>query len=158
MPSYHHLPPQVVAPPPVITHTSSKTGMRSFFSSSPKKLKEKPKHPVPAAVQAPVAPAPRRLAENLARYLKPDGTLARAFIAFKDVAHRCDTRLFETAFPLIGQRLEPGNKVSTLQVGELCCKFSGCHHCPASHRINYRRVLKNVTAACAISTAQGNLL
>ncbi len=93
--------------------------MRSFFSSSPKKLKEKPKHPVPAAVQAPVAPAPRRLAENLARYLKPDGTLARAFIAFKDVAHRCDTRLFETAFPLIGQRLEPGNKVSTLQVGEI---------------------------------------
>ncbi|KAK0486019.1 hypothetical protein IW261DRAFT_1548994 [Armillaria novae-zelandiae] len=112
-------PPQVVAPPPVIAHTSSKTGMRSFFSSTPKKPKEKQKHPVPTAVQVPVAPAPRRLAENLARYLKPDGTLARAFIAFKDVAHRCDTRLFETAFPLIGQRLEPGNKVSTLQVGEI---------------------------------------
>ncbi|KAK0195629.1 hypothetical protein F5146DRAFT_1133089 [Armillaria mellea] len=112
-------PPQVVAPPFVIAHTSSKTGMRSFFSSSPKKPKEKQRHPVPAAVQAPVAPAPRRLAENLARYLKPDGTLARAFISFKDVAHRCDTRLFETAFPLIGQRLEPGNKVSTLQVGEI---------------------------------------
>ncbi|KAK0461050.1 uncharacterized protein EV420DRAFT_1668224 [Desarmillaria tabescens] len=112
-------PPQAVVSPPVITHTSSKTGMRSFFSSTPKKPKEKQKHPAPAAVQAPVAPMPLRLTENLARYLKPDGTLARAFIAFKDVAHRCDTRLFETAFPLIGQRLEPGNKVSTLQVGEI---------------------------------------
>lgn len=46
--------------------------------------------------------------ENLARYLKPDGTLARAFIAFKDIARHCDTKLFETSFPLIGQRLEPG--------------------------------------------------
>lgn len=112
-------PPQAVAPPPVITHASSKTGMRSFFSSSPKKPKEKLKHPVPAAVQVPIVQTPRRLVENLARYLKPDGTLARAFIAFKDVAHRCDTRLFETAFPLIGQSLEPDNKVSTLQVGEI---------------------------------------
>jgi hypothetical protein len=55
----------------------------------------------------------------LARYLKPDGTLARSFIAFKDVGARCDTRLFESSYPLIGQRLELGGKSSTLQVGEL---------------------------------------
>lgn len=85
--------------------------MRSFFSSSPKKPKERP---VPVA-----SGPPQPLAENLARYLKPDGTLARAFIAFKDIAPRCDTRLFETSYPLIGQRAELGNKFSTLQVGEI---------------------------------------
>ncbi|KAJ6602137.1 hypothetical protein B0H10DRAFT_2167327 [Mycena sp. CBHHK59/15] len=77
----------------------------------------------PAPVQAPPPPPPpvvtQRLTENLARYLKPDGTLARAFIAFKDIATRCDTRLFETHYPLIGQRVELGGKFSTLQVGEL---------------------------------------
>ncbi|KAJ7928485.1 hypothetical protein B0H13DRAFT_1967482 [Mycena leptocephala] len=45
-----------------------------------------------AAAAAPPPPAPTpappqmRLPENLARYLKPDGTLARAFISFKDIA------------------------------------------------------------------------
>lgn len=66
--------------------------------------------------------------ENLARYLKGDGTLARAFVAFKDVASHCDTKLFETAFPLIGQRLETasssagGSAAQTLvpkQIGEI---------------------------------------
>ncbi|KAJ7729509.1 hypothetical protein DFH07DRAFT_781904 [Mycena maculata] len=107
-------------PPPVVQQTSSKGGKRSFWSSSPKKSKDKekaapaPAPPVPAPVQA-----PQRLPENLARYLKPDGTLARAFISFKDLAVRCDTRLFETNYPLIGQRVELGGKASTLQVGEL---------------------------------------
>jgi hypothetical protein len=94
------------------------SGMRSFFSSSPKKSsKEKvvapppPPQPQPQTVQ--------RLAENLARHLKPDGTLARAFISFKDVANRCDTRLFETSYPLIGQRMELGGKFSTLEAGEI---------------------------------------
>jgi hypothetical protein len=106
-------------PPPVVQQTSSKGGLRSFWSSSPKKSKEK------AAAAAPPPPAPTpappqmRLPENLARYLKPDGTLARAFISFKDIAVRCDTRLFETNYPLIGQRAELGGKASTLQVGEL---------------------------------------
>ncbi|KAJ6593571.1 hypothetical protein B0H19DRAFT_1090989 [Mycena capillaripes] len=105
-------------PPPVIQQTSSKGGLRSFWSSSPKKNKEK-------AIPPPLPPAPMpkppqmRLPENLARYLKPDGTLARAFISFKDIAVRCDTRLFETNYPLIGQRAELGGKASTLQVGEL---------------------------------------
>ena len=32
---------------------------------------------------------------------------------------RCDTRLFETSYPLIGQRVEIGSKYSTLEVGEV---------------------------------------
>lgn len=99
------------APPPII-QTSSKGGMRSFFSSSPKKSsKDKIAAQLPSSTQ--------QLPENLARYLKPDGTLARAFISFKDVAPRCDVRLFETSYPLIGQRIELGGKLSTLQVGEI---------------------------------------
>lgn len=98
-------------PPPVVQQASSR-GMRAFFSSSPKKAsKEKVTQPPP--------PAAHRLPENLARYLKPDGTLARAFVQFKDIAGRCDTRLFETSYPLIGQRVELGGKFSTLQVGEI---------------------------------------
>ncbi|KAG6877829.1 hypothetical protein C0993_003491 [Termitomyces sp. T159_Od127] len=114
---FHELtppPPPVVAPP--VTQNSSKGGMRSFFSSSPKK---------PAKDKLPVQNLPlppqsaHRLPENLARYLKPDGTMARAFISFKDIASRCDTRLFETSYPLIGQRAEVGGKFSTLQAGEI---------------------------------------
>lgn len=65
---------------------------------------------------------PPKIQENLARYLKPDGSLARAFIAYKDVATHCDTRLFETTIPLIGQRTDPegtGTTITTLEVGEL---------------------------------------
>lgn len=114
------MPARAPAPPPVVQQTSSKGGMRSFWSSSPKKSKDKvaPAPSAPAPAPAP-AQAPQRLPENLARYLKPDGTLARAFISFKDIAVRCDTRLFETNYPLIGQRVELGGKASTLQVGEL---------------------------------------
>lgn len=109
--------PAPPAPPVVQPSTSHKGGMRSFFSSSPKKSsKEKiatPPRPPPPP------PVPQPLPENLARYLKPDATLARAFISFKDIAPRCDTRLFETSYPLIGQRTEAGGKFSTLQVGEI---------------------------------------
>ncbi|KAJ7668522.1 hypothetical protein DFH06DRAFT_982882 [Mycena polygramma] len=111
--------PAPAPPPPVVQQTSSKGKLRSFWSSSPKKTHEKIAAPPPL----PVAPMPKppqmRLPENLARYLKPDGTLARAFISFKDISVRCDTRLFETNYPLIGQRAELGGKASTLQVGEL---------------------------------------
>lgn len=98
-----------IAPHPERPATSSKGGMRSFFSSSPKKSSKA------AAKQA----TPPPLADNLARYLKPDGTLARAFISFKDIAARCDTRLLETTCPLIGQRIETSGSMSTVQVGEL---------------------------------------
>ena len=101
--------PPTPAPPP-----ASKGGMRSFFSSSPKK-------PVRTVQPTPVAPVV--LEENLARYLKPDGTLARAFVSFKDIASRCDTRLFETSFPLIGQHLESGSKVVSIEIGEIVLQF-----------------------------------
>jgi hypothetical protein len=87
--------------------------MRSFFSSPKKSSKDK------LAAQPQPQPSAQRLTENLARYMKPDGTLARAFISFKDIASHCDTRLFETSYPLIGQRVELGGKFSTLQVGEI---------------------------------------
>ncbi|KAG6866224.1 hypothetical protein C0991_007249 [Blastosporella zonata] len=114
-------PPQAPAPPPIVVPTSSKAGtskggMRSFFSSSPKKSS---KEKLPVQNLPPPPPSVQRLPENLARYLKPDGTMARAFISFKDIASRCDTRLFETSYPLIGQRVELGGKFSTLQIGEI---------------------------------------
>ena len=101
-------------PPPPPVPPASKGGMRSFFSSSPKK---------PARVDRPVSAPPFALEENLARYLKPDGTLARAFVSFKDIAARCDTRLFETSYPLIGQRLVSGSKVNSIEIGELVLQF-----------------------------------
>ena len=89
--------------------------MRSFFMSSPKKS-SKEKAAASVSQQAP-------LPENLARYLKSDGTLARAFISFKDIMHLCDTKLFETTYPLIGQKVQVGNTMSTLQVGEIALQI-----------------------------------
>ncbi|KAH6914354.1 hypothetical protein BKA70DRAFT_1558314 [Coprinopsis sp. MPI-PUGE-AT-0042] len=107
------------APPMAQSHSKS-SSVFSLFSSSPRKPKDKHRSvPPPVAAPPPAASAPHRLPENLARYLKPDGTMARAFISFKDVVHRCDTRLFETSYPLIGQRAELGGKYSTQQVGEI---------------------------------------
>ncbi|OBZ69476.1 Septin ring organizing protein mid2 [Grifola frondosa] len=99
--------PQPALPP------ASKGGVRAFFrGSSPKKSNKAPSR------QASPVPAPH-LEENLARYLKPDGTLARAFISFKDIAKRCDTKLFETSYPLISQKNELNAPSKTLQVGEI---------------------------------------
>lgn len=114
-------PPPPPAPAPVVQPVHKSSGMRSFFSSSPKKSS---KERIVAQPPPPPRPIPQpqpaqRLTENLARYLKPDGTLARAFISFKDIASRCDTRLFETSYPLIGQKAELGGKFSTLEVGEI---------------------------------------
>lgn len=110
--------PVIAAPAPVITQAAPKSsGMRSFFSSSPKKSsKEKV---ATRATQQLQPQALHTLPENLARHLKPDGTLARAFISFKDVSTRCDVRLFETSYPLIGQQLEIGGKFSTQECGEI---------------------------------------
>ena len=89
--------PVALQPPP--SSSSSRGGVRGFFGvgSSPKKT-----HKV--AVAAAVRATPEPVEDNIARYVKPDGTLARAFVSFKEIAKRCDTRLFETSFPLIGQR------------------------------------------------------
>ncbi|KAL1696004.1 hypothetical protein GGG16DRAFT_44016 [Schizophyllum commune] len=115
-------PPRPVAPPPpppVVHQTSSKSsGLRSLFggSSSPKKHKHMS---APAPAPAPIRQPMPRLADNFARYLKPDGTMARAFVSYKEIAPHCDTRLFSTTYPLIGQRFELGGKWSNLQVGEI---------------------------------------
>ncbi|KAI5123786.1 hypothetical protein M0805_009081 [Coniferiporia weirii] len=115
-------PPAPVPPPPApVASSSHRSAVRSFFGGSPKKPKP-PKH-----VRAQTEPIVRFvMEENLARYLKPDGTLARAFIAFKDIAPHCDARLFETALPLIGQRLEApgegggaGGTTVPRQIGEI---------------------------------------
>ena len=105
-------PPQQPAPPP----PASKSGMRNFFSS-PKKASR-----VTGKTAPPPLP-PHKMEENLARYLKSDGTLARTFVSFKDIGRRCDTRLFETSYPLIGQRLDNNGMVSPMQVGELVLHF-----------------------------------
>ncbi|KAL1736345.1 hypothetical protein EV714DRAFT_198625 [Schizophyllum commune] len=116
------VPPRPVAPPPpppVVHQTSSKSsGLRSLFggSSSPKKHKHMS---APAPAPAPIRQPMPRLADNFARYLKPDGTMARAFVSYKEIAPHCDTRLFSTTYPLIGQRFELGGKWSNLQVGEI---------------------------------------
>ena len=86
--------------------------MFSFLSSSPKKP--------PARSTPPHPPAPpHKLPVNLARYLKQDCTLARAFISFKDIAARCDVRLLEIKYPLIGQRLEASGSTTTMELGEM---------------------------------------
>lgn len=92
--------------------------MRSFFGGSSKKPKPKlAPQPTPPPPPPHVIPP---LEENLARYMKPDGTLARSFVSFKDIAERCDTKLFETSYPLIGQRLESrGGSLAPRQVGEI---------------------------------------
>ncbi len=86
--------------------------MRGFFGGS-KKAKPTPQHT--RSHTEPIIPTV--IDENLARYLKQDGMLARAFVAFKDVAPRCDTQLFEGAYPLIGQRLEVNQGGSGTSIG-----------------------------------------
>ena len=111
-------PPPQPLPPPASKGHSKSGGMRSFLGlGSPKKSKTAAR----AASPAPVVPSapPFTLKENLARYLKPDGSLGRAFISFKDIASHCDTRLMETSFPLIGQKLEVGSTAKALQIGEI---------------------------------------
>ncbi|KAF8444442.1 hypothetical protein L210DRAFT_3642683 [Boletus edulis BED1] len=105
-PAWAPLPP----PPPL---PKPKGGMFSFLSSSPKKTVVRSTPPLP-----PPAP-PHKLLDNLARYLKQDGTLARALISFKDIAARCDVRLLEIKYPLIGQRSESSGGATTMELGEI---------------------------------------
>ena len=57
--------------------------------------------------------------ENLARDLTPDGTLGKVLIVFKDVAKRCDTRLFESSHYLIGEKVEEDGSKSQMRLGEI---------------------------------------
>ena len=107
---------QPAPPPREVTPPTTKSRF-NFFGSPKKTAKQSPRPP-----PAPAPIIPPRIEDNLARYLKLDGSLARAFIAYKDVATHCDTRLFETIIPLIGQRTDPdgtGTTITTLPIGEL---------------------------------------
>ena len=95
-------------PPPQLTPApKSQSGISNFLNSSPKKV-PRTTPPRPAV--------PVKLPDNLARYMKQDCTLARAFISFKDVAARCGTRLFELSYPFIGQ---PSGGVTTVELSEI---------------------------------------
>lgn len=104
--------PVKAAPPP--PPPTSRGGMSRFFGGQKKAIKAPPPPPV---VEAP--PPQHRLQENLARYLTAEGQLAKAFIRFSDIARRCDTQLFETSFPLIGQKSQASAPPKVMQVGEL---------------------------------------
>lgn len=114
-------PPTPAPPPPPAPAPSHRSGMRSFFGGSPKKPKA-PKHG-----RSQTEPVNRFvMEENLARYMKPDGTLARAFIVFKNLSEHCDMKLFETTLPLIGQKLEmsgegggAGGTMDAREIGEI---------------------------------------
>ncbi|CAE6532022.1 unnamed protein product [Rhizoctonia solani] len=84
-PSPHQFMP---APPP-----QKPSGFRGLFSSTPK---NKPKQ---ALLRRPTPV----VEDHLVRYMKSDGAIGRAYINFKDIVKRCDTRLFETSYPLIGE-------------------------------------------------------
>ncbi|KAI0090533.1 hypothetical protein BDY19DRAFT_991978 [Irpex rosettiformis] len=102
-------PVKIASPPP-----PKAGGMSRFFGGQKKAIK--------AARASPVAEAPapqHKLQENLARYLTTEGSLAKAFISFPDIARRCDTQTFETSFPLIGQKSQASAPPKVLQVGEL---------------------------------------
>lgn len=108
------VPPRPPPPPKEPTPPPSKGGKLAFWNQK----KARPPAPPP-----PPPPLPPSLPENLARYLKPDGVLARTFVSFKDIARRCDTQLFESSFPLIGQKTELTSPPQTLQVGEIVLQF-----------------------------------
>lgn len=94
--------------------------MRSFLGlGSPKKPKTISREASPAPPPAP-SPSNFKMPENLARYLKPDGSLARTLVEFNRISSQCDTRLLETAYPLVAQKNElPGAKQSQLTIGEI---------------------------------------
>lgn len=83
---------RAIAPSPI--PPASKGGLLGFFKNSPRKNR--------AAKQA----APEVVEDCIARYLDQDGKFARAFISFKDIARKCDTRLCETSYGLVGQWTE----------------------------------------------------
>lgn len=110
----------ILNPPPplpaVRAATPSKSSvMRSLFSS--------PKHKKQASSKE--APRSEPAVDPFGRYMRKDLTVGRAFISFKDIQHRCDTKLFETSYPLIGQihdeRLigTSGKATMTTPIGEI---------------------------------------
>lgn len=110
----------IMNPPPLLpavrAATPSKTSvMRSLFGS--------PKHKKQASLKEAARSEPE--VDPFGRYMRKDLTFGRAFIGFKDISYRCDTKLFETSYPLIGQihdeRLigTSGKATMTTPIGEI---------------------------------------
>ncbi|KAG8855585.1 Bud site selection protein bud4 [Tulasnella sp. 330] len=121
-------PPPPPSPPRAHVHKSS--GIFGLFGNQSKKGKTHKRAATQPETISHHHHSPRAIPENLAKYLKSDGTLGQAFIPFKDVAKRCDTRLFETSYPIMGQAADDrgsrsGRRSSvragseTRQVGEI---------------------------------------
>lgn len=102
--------PQYV-PPRVETPTKSR-GMRSFFSSPAKRSSK------PVVRERETTPQPIETTDPFGKYLKKDLTIARTLVAFKDIVSHCDTKLFETSYPLIGQYVDGGECISK-EIGEI---------------------------------------
>ncbi|KAG8891869.1 Bud site selection protein bud4, partial [Tulasnella sp. 403] len=120
-------PPKQAPPPPPPPPMQKSSGLFARFSTPGKKSKtHKRAATQPEAVPRPPPAAPRSLEETIGHHLRSDGTLCQAFISFKDIAKRCDTRLFETSYPLAGHAMDVrgGSRVRSLtiptrQVGEI---------------------------------------
>ncbi|CAG7850737.1 SubName: Full=Related to budding protein {ECO:0000313/EMBL:CCA68506.1} [Serendipita indica DSM 11827] len=101
-------------PPAVRVETPTKSkGVRSFFSSPSKKPSKQ------AAIrEVEATPPPVHTADPFGRYLKKDLSIARALVSFREIMDRCDTKLFETSYPLVGQCAE-GGQLATKTIGEI---------------------------------------
>ncbi|PVF93552.1 hypothetical protein CPB86DRAFT_790005 [Serendipita vermifera] len=96
----------------VETPTKTRSGVMSFFSSPAKrqsKIVVKEREPIPQPIES---------NDPFGRYLKKDLSMARAMVTFKDIVEHCDTKLFETSYPLIAQ-CSVGRDVVTKTVGEI---------------------------------------
>ncbi|KAG8829883.1 Bud site selection protein bud4, partial [Serendipita sp. 399] len=105
-------PPRAFVPPIARVETPTKSrGMRSFFSSPSKKPSKQPviREEPPPLVQT---------ADPFGRYLKKDLSIARALVSFKDIVDRCNAKLLETSYPLVGQ-CSNGSEIITKTVGEI---------------------------------------
>lgn len=119
--------PQQITPPPRPTPPPQKeksSGLR-FWSSSPKKGKPAKSFstpsPTPRATPSPPPPQPVVHEDPLVRFLKPDGTLGRTFVSFKDMAPFCDTTLYETTLDLVSSVEErlPNGRSGSRKIGDM---------------------------------------
>jgi hypothetical protein len=109
----------IPTPAPAPAPPTKSRGMRNFFKSSP----QKPKAPVAAPAPVPAAAPAWRPPHNLARYIRTDGTVARAFLHFNDVKEQCDTTLTELALPLIAERTGANGRPEAVPAGELIIRI-----------------------------------
>lgn len=100
------LPPPPPPPSPPRAHVQKTGGLFGLFGNQSSKKGKTHKRAATQPETIVHHHEPRAVQENLAKYLKSDGTLGQAFVSFKDVAKRCDTRLFETSYPVMGQTAE----------------------------------------------------